>query len=330
LERHGGTVEKFIGDAVMAVFGLPVAHEDDALRAARAAADIRVALDAINAELEQDYGVEIQLRTGVHTGAVVAGNGETLITGDAVNVAARLEQSAKPGDILLGEPTVRLLGEAAIVERVPDLPLKGKSEAVPAWRLIRLRPDPAALTRPIATPFVGRRGELALLETRFERTAAASRCEQVTILGPPGIGKSRLLREALASIGARARVVVGRCLPYGDGVTYFPLAEIVRQVAGNEPRTRLVELLRPDENAELAAEMVAAAVGAAERGGSTEETHWGDPRAPRGNGPRRAAGRRRRGFALGRGDLPRPDRVRGQLQPGATDPVPVQRAAGVA
>jgi class 3 adenylate cyclase len=274
LERHGGTVEKFVGDAVMAVFGLPVAHEDDALRAARAAADMRVALAPINAELERDYGVQIQVRTAVHTGDVVAGNGETLVTGDAVNVAARLEQSAKPGEILLGEQTASLLGDTAIVEPVPELTLKGKTQPVAAWRLLSVLPDVPALVRPIATPFVGRRDELAKLEAAFERASAASHCEQVTVLGPPGIGKSRLLREAVGSLGTRARVVVGRCLPYGEGITYWPLAEIVREIAGHEPRPRLVELLRPDENAELAAELVADAVGASEHGARADETHW--------------------------------------------------------
>jgi class 3 adenylate cyclase/tetratricopeptide (TPR) repeat protein len=272
LERHGGTVEKFVGDAVMAVFGLPVAHEDDALRAARAAVDMRVSLAQINAELEPEYGVQIQVRTAVHTGDVVAGDGETLVTGDAVNVTARLEQSAKAGEILLGEQTARLLGDTAIVEPVPELTLKGKARPVPAWRLLSILPDVPAFTRPIATPFVGRRNELAELEAAFERASANSRCEQVTVLGPPGIGKSRLLREAVAAL-PRARVVVGRCLPYGEGITYWPLAEIVREIAGHEPRPRLVELLQPDENAELVADAVGAAVGTSDHAG-TDEIHW--------------------------------------------------------
>jgi predicted ATPase/class 3 adenylate cyclase len=274
LERHGGTVEKFVGDAVMAAFGLPVAHEDDALRAARAASDMRVALAAINADLKRDYGVEVQVRTAVHTGDVVAGEGETLVTGDTVNVAARLEQNAKAGEILLGEQTARLVGERAIVEPVPELTLKGKTEPVSAWRLISVLPEVPAFTRPIATPFVGRREELAALEAAFERAAENSGCEQVTVLGPPGIGKSRLLREAVASLGTRARVVVGRCLPYGEGITYWPLVEIVREIAGHEPRPQLVELLQPDENAELVADAVAAAFGASDQAGATDEIHW--------------------------------------------------------
>jgi predicted ATPase/class 3 adenylate cyclase len=274
LERHGGTVEKFVGDAVMAVFGLPVAHEDDALRAARAAAEMRVALGAINVDLKRDYGVEIQVRTAVHTGDVVAGEGETLVTGDAVNVAARLEQNAKAGEILLGDQTAHLLGEAALTEPVPDLALKGKAQPVRAWRLLSVLPDAPAFTRPIATPFVGRQDELAVLEAAFDRAASGTHCEHVTVLGPPGIGKSRLLREAVASLGTRAHVVVGRCLPYGEGITYWPLVEIVKQIAGHEPRARLAALLGPDENAGLVADAVTAAVGASEGGGSTDETHW--------------------------------------------------------
>jgi len=274
LERHGGTVEKFIGDEVMAVFGLPVAHEDDALRAARAAADMRVALGVINVELEREYGVEIKVRTALHTGDVVAGDGETLVTGDAVNVAARLEQNAKAGEILLGDQTARLLEETALMEPVPELTLKGKAEPVSAWRLISVLPDVPAFTRPLKTPFVGRGSELASLEASFERAVAASRCQLVTVLGAPGIGKSRLLREAVSSLGSRARVVVGRCLPYGEGITYWPLIEIVKQVAGKKPRVWIAELLGGDENAAFVADAVAAAVGASDRGGSTDQTHW--------------------------------------------------------
>jgi class 3 adenylate cyclase/tetratricopeptide (TPR) repeat protein len=274
LERHGGTVEKFVGDAVMAVFGLPVAHEDDALRAARAAVDMRTALDAINEELERDYGVEIRVRTAVNTGEVVAGNGETLVTGDAVNVAARLEQNARAGEIRLGEQTALLLGDMAIVEPVPEQKLKGKSAPVRAWRLLSVLPEVPAFMRPPATPFVGRRGELAAIQTSFELAVDHRRCEHITVLGPPGIGKSRLVREAVASLGSHPLIAVGRCLPYGEGITYWPLVEIVREIAGPDPRPRLLELFEPDENGEFVADAVAAAVGASEHGGATDETHW--------------------------------------------------------
>jgi class 3 adenylate cyclase/tetratricopeptide (TPR) repeat protein len=274
LERHGGTVEKFVGDAAMAVFGLPVAHEDDALRAARAATDMRVALAAINAELEREYGVQIEVRTAIHTGDVVAGEGETLVTGDAVNLAARLEQNAKPSEILVGDETARLLGDTALLEPVPDLEVKGKAQPVPAWRLVSVLPEVPALRLPVRTPFVGRQSELASLETTFEHVLSESQCEHITVLGPPGIGKSRLIREAVAVLGTRSRVLVGRCLPYGEGITYWPVAEIVREIAGHEPRDRLAELMSLDEGADLVAQRVAAAVGASEEGGSTDETHW--------------------------------------------------------
>ena len=212
LERHGGTVEKFIGDAVMAVFGLPVAHEDDALRAARAADDMRVALGAINVDLKRDYGVEIKVRTALHTGDVVAGAGETLVTGDAVNVAARLEQNAKAGEILLGDQTARLLGEAALLEPVPELTLKGKAEPVSAWRLIGVLPDVPAFTRPITTPFVGRRGELASLKAAFERAAAGSQLR--TGDGARAAGYRQVAPHARSRFIARQpRAGSGRPLP---------------------------------------------------------------------------------------------------------------------
>jgi hypothetical protein len=235
---------------------------------------MRVALGVINVGLKRDYGVEIKVRTALHTGDVVAGAGETLVTGDAVNVAARLEQNAKAGEILLGDQTARLLEEAALMEPVPELTLKGKAEPVSAWRLISVLPDMPAFTRPLKTAFVGRGGELASLEASFEHAVAASRCELVTVLGAPGIGKSRLLREAVSSLGSRARVLVGRCLPYGEGITYWPLVEIVKEIAGEEPHAVISELLSEDESGELVAELVAGAVGAWERPGSIDETHW--------------------------------------------------------
>src|SRR5262245_6991311 len=134
LERHGGTVEKFVGDAVMAVFGIPTVHEDDALRAVRAAAELREGLAALNDELDRDFGIKLETRTGVNTGEVVAGEGETLATGDAVNVAARLEQAAEPGETLLGEQTLQLVRDAVDVEAVAPLGLKGKEQPVPAYR----------------------------------------------------------------------------------------------------------------------------------------------------------------------------------------------------
>ena len=218
LERHGGTVEKFVGDAAMAVFGLPLAHEDDALRAVRAAAEIRGAVAAL----------ELEVRIGINTGEVVAGEGETLVTGDAVNVAARLEQAAASGDILLGDATEALVRGAVRAESVEPLELKGKSEPVPAYRLLEILTDVPAFTRPIEAPFVGREQELQTLEQALMTATETRQPQLATVAGAPGIGKSRLTRELIQR--SDARVLVGRCLSYGEGITYWPLAEVARQV----------------------------------------------------------------------------------------------------
>jgi class 3 adenylate cyclase/tetratricopeptide (TPR) repeat protein len=276
LERHGGKVEKFIGDAVMAVFGIPLLHDDDALRAVRAATELQGRLGVLNDELERDWGVRIAVRTGVNTGEVVAGDGaatESFATGDAVNVAARLQQAAGAGEILIGDATWRLLEEAIRVEAVNPLALKGKAEPVRAWRLLEVLPDVPAFTRPIRAPFIGRERELGELEGAFARVVGERTCRLATVLGPPGIGKSRLGRELVSTVGERARVLVGRCIPYGDGITYWPLAEIVQQLAGRNPR-RIAQLLADDESAELIAERIAGAVGLAEAEGRSEEIAW--------------------------------------------------------
>jgi class 3 adenylate cyclase len=215
VESHGGTVEKFIGDAVMAVFGVPQVHEDDALRACRAAVEMRDALPELG----------VQARIGLNTGEVVTGTEERLATGDAVNVAARLEQAARPGEILLGEETLRLVREAVEAEPVAPLELKGKADPVPAHRLLDVSGE---LERIHDARFVGREGELEALRQPWERARAEQRCELFTIAGDPGVGKSRLVAECLAA--NEARVVRGRCLSYGEGITYWPVVEVVKQL----------------------------------------------------------------------------------------------------
>src|SRR5919109_1539522 len=195
IERHSGTVEKFVGDAVMAVFGVPVAHEDDALRAVRAASEMLERLDALNDEFEDRFGARIGLRIGINTGEVLAGDtggGEGFVSGDAVNVAARLEQTAGVGEVLLGELTYRLARQGITVERVESLTLKGKSNPVPAYRLVSVAPDGAARVGHAPTALVGREEELAALGRELDEALAAGECRLVTILGEPGVGKARV------------------------------------------------------------------------------------------------------------------------------------------
>jgi class 3 adenylate cyclase len=195
IERHVGTVEKFIGDAVMAVFGIPVLHEDDALRAVRAASDMRDALVPLNEDLEREYGVRLAVRIGVNTGPVVAGDpvaGQAIVTGDAVNVAARLEQAAGPGEILLGAETLRLVRKAVVSEPVVPLELKGKAEPVAAHRLKAVMKGAPGRMR-MASPMVGRRRELASLRRAFDLAIDDQACRLFTILAPAGVGKSRLV-----------------------------------------------------------------------------------------------------------------------------------------
>jgi len=219
IERHGGTVEKFIGDAVMAVFGVPQVHEDDALRAVRAAVELRDA-------------VEIGVRVGVNTGRVVTGSGDTLVTGDPVNVAARLEQAAGLGEVLIGADTYRLVRDAVEVELLPPLEARGKSEPLTAYRLVAVTGEEAYLRR-FDAPLVGRSRESRLLADAWERVRAERACALFTILGAAGVGKSRLTQEFLASVDAT--VVSARCLSYGEGITYWPAVEIVKQLLGDEP-----------------------------------------------------------------------------------------------
>ena len=234
LERHGGTVETFIGDAVMAVYGLPVRHEDDALRAVRAAADMRDALPALNAELESDFGITMAGPIGVNTGLVVAGDasiGQRLVTGDAVNVAARLEQSAPPGEVYLGPDTYRLVRSATRVEEVEPLILKGKAEPVPAYRLVEIVGG-AITPRRVDLPMVGRDDEMSALRRVLETALDSERAVLGALIGDAGVGKSRLVEEFLEWVGGRARVLRGRCLPYGDGITFWPINEAVADAAG--------------------------------------------------------------------------------------------------
>jgi len=284
LERHGGTVEKFIGDAIMAVFGIPTLHEDDALRAVRAAVEMRRRIASLNQELRDDFGIEIGARTGVYTGQVVAGDparGQTLVTGDAVNTAARLEQAARTGEILIGDPTYRLTRDAVVVEPVPSIDAKGKAEPVEAYRLDEVIAGAEARARRFDAPMIGRHQELRAILDAFDRAADERRCRLVTVVGEAGAGKSRLVLEALRELGEGSTVLRGRCLPYGEGITFWPVAEAIRRAAGisddhdpEEARRRIASLLEGVERSERIADGVAELIGLSEVARTAEEGFW--------------------------------------------------------
>jgi class 3 adenylate cyclase/tetratricopeptide (TPR) repeat protein len=232
VERHGGTVEKFVGDAVMAVFGLPRAHEDDALRAVRAALEMQAAVGRLNASLADDVP-ELRIRIGINTGEVVTGDdAATLATGDAVNTAKRLEQGAQGGEILIGLVTERLVRHAARLEPVAPLDAKGKSSPVEAWRVLGAIVGADSFARRWDTPLVGRTRELRVLREELTVSANERSCRLVTLIGAAGVGKTRLVSELAAEVRQHAGVVAGRCLPYGDGITFWPLAELIRHLGG--------------------------------------------------------------------------------------------------
>ena len=262
LERHGGHIEKFIGDAVVALFGVPAAHEDDALRCVRAAVEAREAVRVLGDDLHTRLGVQLGVRIGIATGEVVVGASpaaRTIATGDTMNTAARLQQAAPVGEILIGAATHRLVHESVIAEEVEPLDLKGKAAPVAAYRVVVLDDDPARRLRPAATALIGRARERRMLQDAFDRAAEERSCQLVTVLGTAGVGKSRLVAEFLAGLGQAATICLGRCLSYGEGVTYWALAEAVKALArieeGDSPddvRTRIEALVEPDIAGEVA------------------------------------------------------------------------------
>ncbi len=284
LVRHGGTVEKFIGDAVVAVFGIPRLHEDDGLRAVRAAIEMQEALAALNEEFQRSFGTTLSTRTGVNTGEVLAGDpshGQSFVLGDAANVAARLEQAAEPGEILIGQATHRLVREAVAVEEVGPLDLKGVARPVTAWRVLRVVPDATGWARRLDSALIGREQELELLVSRFDRTMETGACELVTLMGAAGVGKSRLGNELLSRLGDRATVIEGRCLPYGEGITFWPVTTVLRDAAGiidRDPpdvaRRKLSSLLTGADDAALIGDRLSALLGLGLATPGIQETFW--------------------------------------------------------
>ena len=275
VERVGGRVDKYMGDNVMAIFGAPVAHEDDPERAVRAAVGMQAAMGELNQRLLTDYGVEFALRVGVNSGEVLAGKvGDAYtVIGDAVNVASRLQTSASPGTITVGERTQR--ATSGVVEYLPlePLELKGKAEPVTAWRALNLLEEHTGGTRRSRreSPLVGRHDEFAALQMMFARVVRNAGPHLITVFGQAGVGKTRLLRELERSFEARdppVRVRRGRCLPFGSSVVYWPLSEMLRaecaivdgdpvEVAWAKLSTRLGPLLATDIGEDQVARRIA-------------------------------------------------------------------------
>jgi predicted ATPase/class 3 adenylate cyclase len=283
VERHGGIVEKYIGDAVMAVFGVPVVHEDDALRAVRAAVEMRDTLATLNDELERLWGVRLAARIGVNTGEVIAGDhsqGHLFVTGKAVNLAKRLEEAAETSEILIGEATHQLVRDAVLVERGDRRTVK-HGEAVDGISLHAVFAHAPGHLRRLDSPFVGRERQRGVLQTVFANAVSDRACHLLTVLGGAGVGKSRLVQEFVDSLGDEMTVLRGRCLSYGEGITYWPLAEVVKDVAraeGQDPGEQsevIAAQLVGEEKSELIAERIAAALGlGGPAGGTSEETFW--------------------------------------------------------
>jgi class 3 adenylate cyclase/tetratricopeptide (TPR) repeat protein len=283
VERHGGLVEKFIGDAIVGIFGIPVAHEDDALRAVRAAADMQHSMQRLGEELEPVVGRPLVIRVAINSGEVVAGaaaEGASGVVGDPINTAARLEKAAPPGGIVVGAATRRLVQRSTSTRSLGHVEIAGRSSPLEVF-LVEEVTD-AVPAGGFDTPLVGRARELAALAQAFDRVVEERTCVLFTLLGAAGVGKSRLVREFAAAIGGRARVLRGRCLPYGDGITFWPVMEVVLEAAGIEERdsqegalAKIAGLLDRDEDAPAVTNLVGQALGLGPATAGRETLFWG-------------------------------------------------------
>jgi DNA-binding SARP family transcriptional activator len=275
LQRHGASTEPSTGGGVIGIFGVPRVHEDDALRAVRAASEAMTAVGSLVPELERDSGITVALRASVLTGEVVSGNAvaHSLVASDAVSVAARLQQAAEPGEILVDEQTERLVRDAVQVEAADPAALKATGRGA-AWRLLEVEAGAPGYLRHLETPMIGRAEELGRLRQSFERTAEERAVQLFTVVGPPGIGKSRLAEALVASLGGQAKVLRGRSLSYGEGITFWPLREVVSQVNGDDPRRSLRGVLADEGDADTIVDRLLGAAGLAGGASSNEETFW--------------------------------------------------------
>jgi class 3 adenylate cyclase/tetratricopeptide (TPR) repeat protein len=284
VQRHGGTVEKFVGDAVLAVFGIPELREDDALRAVRAAAELRDSLTDLSHELMGSMGIQLSVRTGVNTGSVVAGSsraGGSFATGDAVNTAARLEQGAASGEILIGASTLWLVRDAVEVEAIAPLTAKGKAEPLPAYRLLRVLDSERGRNRRPDAALVGRESESRVLADALARMTEGVVGQLVTVLGPAGMGKTRLVEHFLAGIDRDVQVLRGRCVSYGHGITFWPLVQVLRQAAGligeeagEATEKAFLALMDTSPDKEAVVARLLPLLGFAGEPGGADETFW--------------------------------------------------------
>ena len=275
IEDHGGTVSTAPGGAVLAVFGVPAVREDDPLRAMRAAIDARAAVEELNALLEAEWGVRLTVRAGVGTGEAIVEPfdvGANAASGDVFGVAAQLAHAADAGDVLVSSPTWAMLRDGVRGEPARELDLAGERQQV--WRLTSVEPDAAVFPRHLDAPIVGREWEVGQLRSAFDRATRTRTSYLVTVLGSAGIGKSRLAQELVDSLGENATVAFGRCVSHGAGVTFRPLAELVRDLAGGTSPNAIRALLAGEPDAEQIAERIAGAIGAAEPAGSAVELFW--------------------------------------------------------
>jgi predicted ATPase/class 3 adenylate cyclase len=283
IRRHGGVVDAYIGDAIMAVFGVPILHEDDALRAVRAAVEMRDTLAILNREFEAGWGVRLANRIGVNTGEVIAAaQGHSSLTGEAITVAKRLEEAAAANEILIGKPTHKLVRDAVVVEPSGPRMLK-HGKTIHALVLVDVvARAPGSVRRRFDSPFVGRVRERAAFEAALGKVVRGRTCHLLTVLGGAGVGKSRLVWEFARGLADDVTVLRGRCLPYGEGITYWPLAEIVREItraegwdSAEQSTSALAARLAGEEKAELIVERLGNALGLGGTGGATsEETFW--------------------------------------------------------
>jgi predicted ATPase/class 3 adenylate cyclase len=284
IQRHGGIVEGYAGDDIMAVFGVPMLHEDDALRAVSAAVEMRDTLATFNHELETIWGVQLAHRIGLNTGEVFTGidrQGDRFLTGEAVRVAKRLQEAAAPDEILIGEATHKLIRHAVIVESSSPRALK-HGEKFPAIIVVSVIARAAGIKRRFEAPFVGRERQRTMIDTIFADLVSKGTCHLLTVLGEAGVGKSRLIVEFVGKLPGEIVVAHGQCLPYGEGIAYWPLADIIREITraeGGDLRKQSVaaikEILAGGDKAELIAARVAELLGFGDgEPGTREETFW--------------------------------------------------------